>query len=340
MTPATRMRSEIGEQPAAVANTLEGLRGPAEALSAALRARSVDRVVLVARGSSDHAAVYGRYLLEGRCGLVTALAAPSLYTTYAAPVDLRGALAIGVSQSGETPEIVSALSYARSRGALTAGITNDAGSSLARSVEHPLVTCAGDERSVAATKTFTAQLAAFAALAAALGASELRTGLAVVPRLMEQTIELSEDAAARAAATLAADDAAVCVARGFSYAVALEAALKLKETCAIWAEGFSSADLRHGPTAAVTSATPALVFHAGGALEDDVEQLERELRARGAALISVGPGRELPTAGAPCEELAPFTLVIPAQLLAERLARLRGRDPDRPLGLLKITETH
>ena len=126
MTAATRMRSEIGEQPTAVADTLDALRGPSEVLAAALRARSVDRVVLIARGSSDHAAVYGRYLLEGRCGLVTALAAPSLYTTYAAPVDLQGALAIGVSQSGETPEIVSALAYARTRGALTAGITNDA----------------------------------------------------------------------------------------------------------------------------------------------------------------------------------------------------------------------
>ncbi len=184
MMAPTHMRSEIGEQPAAVADTLDALRGPAEALSAALRARSVDRVVLIARGSSDHAAVYGRYLLEGRCGLVTALAAPSLYTTYEAPVDLRGALAIGVSQSGETPEIVSALVYARARGALTAGITNDAGSSLARAVEHPLVTRAGAERSVAATKTFTAQLAAFAALAAALGARELAAGLAAVPERM------------------------------------------------------------------------------------------------------------------------------------------------------------
>jgi glucosamine--fructose-6-phosphate aminotransferase (isomerizing) len=340
MTAPTRMRSEIGEQPATVADTLDALRGPADALAAALRAGSVDRVVLIARGSSDHAAVYGRYLLEGRCGLVTALAAPSLYTTYAAPVDLQGALAIGVSQSGETPEIVSALAYARTRGALTAGITNDAGSSLARSVAHPLVTRAGAEQSVAATKTFTAQLAAFAALAAALGASELRAGLAALPGLMERTIALSEEPAARAGATLVADDAAVCVARGFSYAVALEAALKLKETCTIWAEGFSSADLRHGPTAAVTRATPALVFHAGGALEGDVDRLEHELRARGAPLISIGPGRDVPTAGAPCEELSPFTLIVPAQLLAEHLARLRGRDPDRPLGLRKVTKTH
>ncbi|MEO9173954.1 MAG: SIS domain-containing protein, partial [Gaiellales bacterium] len=305
-----------------------------------MRARSVDRIVLVARGSSDHAAVYGRYLLEGRCGIVTALAAPSLYTTYRAPVDLRGALAIGVSQSGETPEIVSALAYAASRGALTAGVTNAAGSALVGAVEHPLVTRAGDERSVAATKTFSAQLAAFAALAAALGASELRAGLAEIADRMAETIAGSEHAAHAAAESLVDDAAAICIARGFSYAVALETALKLKETSAIWAEGFSSADLRHGPTAAVTSATPALVLHAGGPLEEDIVALEGELRARGARVVSIGPGCALPTAAVPCEELAPFTLVIPAQLLAERLARLRGRDPDHPAGLRKVTETH
>jgi glucosamine--fructose-6-phosphate aminotransferase (isomerizing) len=334
------MRAEIAEQPAAVSDTLAALAGPAEALAAAMRERSVDRIVLIARGSSDHAAVYGRYLLEGRCGIVTALAAPSLYTTYRAPVDLRGALAIGVSQSGETPEIVSALAYAASRGALTAGVTNAAGSALIGAVEHPLVTRAGDERSVAATKTFTAQLAAFAALAAALGASDLRAGLGQIAGRMAETIERAEPAAHAAAASLVEDAAAICIARGFSYAVALEAALKLKETSAIWAEGFSSADLRHGPTAAVTSATPALVLHAGGPLEQDIVALEGELRARGAPVVSIGPGCALPTAEVPCEELAPFTLVIPAQLLAERLARLRGRDPDHPVGLRKVTETH
>ncbi len=340
MSASTQMRQEIAEQPDAVAHTLEALGGPAEALAAAARERGVDRVVLIARGSSDHAAVYGRYLLEGRCGIVTALAAPSLYTTYRAPVDLRGALAIGVSQSGETPEIVSAIAYAAARGALTAGLTNAAGSSLVAAVEHPLVTRAGEERSIAATKTFSAQLAAFAALAAALGADGLRAGLPAIAELMARTIALSEEAAGRAAASLADDAAAICIARGFSYAVALEAALKLKETSAIWAEGFSSADLRHGPTAAVTSATPALVLHAGGPLEPDIVELEDELRARGAPVVSIGPGRAVPTAPVPCEELAPFTLVIPAQLLAERLARLRGRDPDRPAGLRKVTETH
>ena len=138
-----------------------------------MRARGCDIVVLVARGTSDHAAIYARYLLEARCGLIASLAAPSLYTAYRAPVDLSRALVIGVSQSGETPEISASLAYAKERGALTAGLTNGAGSELARMADHALVTAAGEERSVAATKTFTAQLAAVAALAEALGATGL-----------------------------------------------------------------------------------------------------------------------------------------------------------------------
>ncbi len=309
------------------------------ALADAVRGHDVDRVVLIARGSSDHAAIYGRYLLEGRCGIVTALAAPSLYTTYARPSTCAGRSRSASRSRARRPRSCRPSRMPASRGALTAAVTNEDGSSIARGVDHPLLTRAGTEQSVAATKTYTAQLAAFAALAAALGARALCDGLGALPGLMSDTLAGSEAAAGEAALSLARDDAAVCVARGFSYAVALEAALKLKETCGIWAEGFSSADLRHGPTAAVTRATPALVFHAGGALESDVEQLEGELRARGAPLISIGPGRVVPTAEPPCEELAPFTLVLPAQLIAERLARLRGRDPDRPSGLQKVTET-
>ena len=187
MSAPTRMRQEIAEQPAAVADTLRALGGPAEALAAAMRARDVDRIVLIARGSSDHAAVYGRYLLEGRCGLVTALAAPSLYTTYAAPVDLRGALAIGVAIGRDARDRRRSPMRARGRSRRGSRTTRVA---ARPSVDHPLVTRAGVERSVAATKTFTAQLAAFAALAAELGASALRDGLAALPDLMSETIAL------------------------------------------------------------------------------------------------------------------------------------------------------
>ena len=203
--------------------------------------------------------------------------------------------------------------------------------------DHALVTAAGEERSVAATKTFTAQLAAVAALAEALGAAGLEQ-LDAVPAAIAQALAEGEAPAHAAAADLVTAPAAACVARGFAYTVALEAALKLKETTGLWAEGFSSADLRHGPKTAAAG-LPALVFHGGGPLGGDVDEMAAELAARGGRVISFGPGREIP-APVLSEELAPFTLVVGAQLLAERVSILRGRDPDRPPGLTKVTRTH
>ena len=259
------MRREIGEQPAAVAATLAQVAAPAAALALAVRDRALDRVVLVARGTSDHVAIYARYLLEARCALSASLAAPSLYTTYRPPVDLSRALVLGVSQSGQTPEIVAALEFAAGRGALTAALTNEAGSPLADAVEHALVTAAGREQSIAATKTFTTALAAIAELARALGAGDLAAGLAALPDALEAAVALPVDLVESAARSLLDAEAAVCISRGYAYATALEAALKLKEVAGLWAEGFSAADLRHGPRAAALG-LPALVFHAGGPL--------------------------------------------------------------------------
>jgi glucosamine--fructose-6-phosphate aminotransferase (isomerizing) len=328
----SHMRREIAEQPAAVAATLAQVAEPAALLTAAVRERALDRVVLVARGTSDHVALYARYLLEARCALSASLAAPSLYTTYRPQVDLSRALVLGVSQSGRTPEIVAALAFAAERGALTAALTNDAGSPLAAAV-------AGEERSVAATKTFTTALAVVAELARALGAADLAAPLNALPAALEAAVALPDALVEAAARRLLDAEAAVCIARGYAYATALEAALKLKEVAGLWAEGFSAADLRHGPRAAALG-LPALVLHAGGPLAGDVDGLERELAAAGSPIVSIGPGRELPAAGGLCEELAPIALIVPAQLVAERLAVLRGRDPDRPPGLTKVTRTH
>jgi glucosamine--fructose-6-phosphate aminotransferase (isomerizing) len=333
------MRREIAEQPGAVAATLSAVAAPAAALAAAVRERGIDRAVLVARGTSDHVAIYARYLLEARCALSASLAAPSLYTTYRPPVDLSRALVLGISQSGRTPEIVAALEFAAGRGALVAALTNDAGSPLAAAVPHALVTAAGEERSVAATKTYTTALAAVAELARALGAGDLAGGLAALPDALAAATGLPEELVESAARSLLGAEAAVCIARGYAYATALEAALKLKEVTGLWAEGFSAADLRHGPRAAALG-LPAVVFHSGGPLARDVDGLERELAAAGSPLVSIGAGRTLPAAGGLCEELAPIALIVPAQLVAERLARLRGRDPDRPPGLTKVTRTH
>jgi glucosamine--fructose-6-phosphate aminotransferase (isomerizing) len=333
------MRLEIAEQPAAVADTLAQVAAPAAALAAAVRERALDRVVLVARGTSDHVALYARYLLEARCALSASLAAPSLYTTYRPPVDLSRALVLGISQSGQTPEIVAALAFAAERGALTAALTNEAASPLADAAAHALVTAAGEERSVAATKTFTTALAAVAELARALGARDLAAPLQALPASLEAAVALPDDLVAAAAGALLGAEAAVCIARGYAYATALEAALKLKEVTGLWAEGFSAADLRHGPRAAALG-LPAVVFHSGGPLAADVEGLERELAAAGSPIVSIGPGRALAAGEGLCEEIAPIALIVPAQLAAERLALLRGRDPDRPPGLTKVTRTH
>jgi len=335
---SSHMRREIAEQPAVVEATLAEIAEPAAALAAAVAEHGIDRVVLVARGTSDHVAIYARYLLEARCALSASLAAPSLYTTYRPPVDLARALVLGVSQSGQTPEIVAALEFAAGRGALIAALTNDAGSPLALAVEHALVTAAGEERSVAATKTFTTALAAIAELARALGAIDLAGGLRSLPAALEAAAALPDRLVQSAAEALLRAEAAVCVSRGYAYATALEAALKLKEVAGLWAEGFSAADLRHGPRAAALG-LPALVFHAGGPLAGDVDGLERELADAGSPVVSIGPGRALPAAEGLCEELAPIALIVPAQLVAERLAVLRGRDPDRPPGLTKVTRT-
>ena len=335
----SHMRREIGEQPAAVAATLAAVAEPAAALAAAVREGGLDRVVLVARGTSDHVAIYARYLLEARCALSASLAAPSLYTTYRPPVDLSRALVLGVSQSGQTPEIVAALEFAAERGALTAALTNEAGSPLAEAVSHPLVTAAGVERSVAATKTFTTALAVVAELARALGATDLSAPLQALTGALDEAVALPGALVDAAARSLVDAEAAVCISRGYAYATALEAALKLKEVTGLWAEGYSAADLRHGPRAAALG-IPALVFHAGGPLAADVDGLERELAAAGSPVVSIGPERALPAAAGLPEELAPIALIVPAQLVAERLAVLRGRDPDRPPGLTKVTRTH
>lgn len=338
--PVTAMRREIDEQPDAVAATLDAVAPVVARLAAAVRERPIGTVLLLARGTSDHAAVYARYLLEARCGLVAGLAAPSIWTAYRPPLDLSRTLVLAVSQSGRTPEIVSALEHARGCGALTATLTNAADSPLAGAGEHALVTQAGVERSVAATKTFTTALAAVAAVAGALGAEECRpAALAALPDAMRRTLDATAPRVEDAAQRLREARAAVCVARGLALCVALEAALKLKETTGVWAEGYSAADLRHGPTAAARG-LPALVLHAGGPLAADVAALAAELAAAGSDVVGVGVGHDLPVADGVSEDLAPLLLALPPQLLAERLAHLRGLDPDRPPGLRKVTLTY
>ena len=294
----SHMRREIAEQPAAVAATLAAVAEPAAALAAAVREGGVDRVVLVARGTSDHVAIYARYLLEARCALSASLAAPSLYTTYRPPMSTSRERSSSASRRGaRRPRSWPRSSSPRRAARSPRRSTNEAGSPLAQAVSHPLVTAAGVEQSVAATKTFTTALAVVAELARALGAADLAEPLKALARTLDEAVALPDALVDVAARSLVNAEAAVCISRGYAYATALEAALKLKEVTGLWAEGYSAADLRHGPRAAALG-IPALVFHAGGPLAADVDGLERELAAAGSPVVSIGPGRALPAARA------------------------------------------
>ncbi|HEY2549354.1 MAG TPA: SIS domain-containing protein [Streptosporangiaceae bacterium] len=342
------MRREIGEQPAALQATIDALL-PRTAEVADL-ARGTRQVLFIARGTSDNAAVYGSYLIQAHAGRLATLASPSIATTYQRRVDLSGVLAIALSQSGQTEEIVETLLWARDCGARTLGITNGAGSPLTEAADVAFVTEAGTERAVPATKTFTTQLAALAVLALGLGSDLDGEQLREVPGAIEAM--LASAGASSAAldpivAELAGVQGVVVSGRGLAYSAALELALKLKEACYLHAMGISYADLLHGPIAVVDARTPAIVVAAdsGPTLGGTVDLASRVTGA-GARAYAIGGGERLAAASNRAlagpllpEWLAPIGLIVPGQLLTEALARRLGLDPDSPRGLSKITQT-
>jgi glucosamine--fructose-6-phosphate aminotransferase (isomerizing) len=340
------MRAEIDEQPAAVAATLDALLPLADDI--ARLGDGMRQVLFIARGSSDNAAVYGQYLCSVHAGRLATLASPSVATAYRAEVDLEGVLAVAVSQSGRTEEIVATMEWARACGARTVSVTNDAGSDLAERADLALVTQAGDELAVPATKTYTTQLAAMAVLGLALGGDRSRlAALDAVPEAIERALGSAAAAEALAVRLTYVERMAVS-ARGYAYAIARELALKLQEACYVTALGLSYADLEHGPIAVVDRSTPAVLLAAAA---DDVvlgpmTALARRCRAEGAHVYGIGGDADfraacdvvLPEAGLPME-LAPLALIVPAQLLTEALARAKGIDSDAPRALRKVTQT-
>jgi glucosamine--fructose-6-phosphate aminotransferase (isomerizing) len=330
------MQAEMAEQP----DRLAALIGRCEEVAALVSAPAAGTSI-VARGSSDHAGVYGRYLIELASGRPAGLAAPSLHTLYHARVDYSGYLAVAVSQSGKTPEIVTALEDMQASGAAGLAVTNDGASPLARAASATLALDAGEERAVPATKTVTATLAAFALVAAALGTAPFSgEQLQRVPEWVAEVLDDPEPAQ-RVAAGLDSVTRLLTVGRGLLYGAALEAALKLKETTMISAEGFSAADLRHGPIAIVENGLPALALMAHGPAYADMADLVADLRGRGADVYVAGPdeGADLPLPPDVPEALAPIVAVVRAQQVALALARRRGLDPDKPAGLSKVTAT-
>jgi glucosamine--fructose-6-phosphate aminotransferase (isomerizing) len=344
--PPGTLEQEIGEQPSALERQLQQSRQAVTEVAAAIRRRAPRCIVMAARGSSDNAARYAQYLLGAHNGLLVSLATPSLFTLYGAPPRLSDTVVIGVSQSGRSPDIVAVLDEARAQGALGIAVTNDTSSPLAQAAAHCLPLCAGQERSIAATKTYTASLCALAMLSVALDDSpEGWSALEGLPGLARECLR-AEAAPTEPDAALRGSERLFVIGRGFNYATAFEVALKIKETGYLVAEPYSSADFRHGPSAVVEQGFPVVLIAPTGRAQQDVADLSGLCRQRGAPVVAISNDPTvLDAADHPlpmptvAEWLSPLLAVIPGQRFAVALARARGLDPDNPRGLSKVTET-
>ncbi|HET9059912.1 MAG TPA: SIS domain-containing protein [Acidimicrobiales bacterium] len=334
------MESEMAEQPATLGRLMERRSEIAQAVREVVP-RDLAGTVLVARGSSDHASTCGRYLLEMATHRPVASASPSIYNLYHSTTDFSGYLVVAVSQSGRTPEITSVVEAATKAGARAVVITNDTTSPLAQAADVVVALGAGAEKAVPATKTVTAQIAAYALIAEALGGVGIDDGAA--GRLPEAVAGLLADTAPAAALAdwLAEHDRLVTVARGLLYGAACEVALKVEETTSRFSAAFSAADLRHGPIAIASGGLPVLAFSHPGPASEDVHELVSDLRRRGADVRLCGPaqGSALTWDADLPEAFSPVLAVVRGQQLALALARHLGRDPDAPAGLSKVTIT-
>lgn len=351
----SQMLNEIRQQPAALAKTLKSEIRAARQLRKVIERRRPRLIVLAARGTSDNAAQFGRYLLEIETGIPVSLAAPSINTLYGASVDLSEALVVAISQSGESTDTNFVLEAAKQQGAITVGITNEPESTLARLADHVFLVRAGKEKSVAATKTYTGQLLSVYLLAWALGANVELAHLERVPAWTAAALQLETEVAALAQRYRFINHAVV-VGRGLNYSNAFEMALKMMETCYVVAERFSSADLLHGPIAMVEADVPVFLFAPPGVtwpaisgMLDKVRSLKAETfvitdQRNASAVKTAGRGVvvpvALPSGGDKLADLyTPIPYIIPAQLFAAKLAAERGLNPDQPRALSKVTRT-
>lgn len=336
----TLMAAETREAPRVVRDLLARNAEAAEALGARLRAAPPRMVLTLARGSSDHAATFAKYLIETRAGVITASAAPSVSSVYAAPTDAVGVLCLAISQSGASPDLLASARAAKDAGATLVALVNAPGSPLADLADLELPLWAGPELSVAATKSYLAALSAIAQLTAAWTEDDtLAVALDALPEQMAAALALNWGDALK---VLADARSLYVVGRGVGFAAAQEAALKFKETCGLHAEAFSAAEVRHGPMAIARDGFPVLVFAQDDATRESVEAVAAELAAAGASVMIAGgsaPGAlALPSIAAD-PRLQPILLAQSFYGMVEALARRRGFDPDRPPGLSKVTRT-
>ncbi len=342
----SRFRDEIGQQPDLAAHLIESSRGALDAIASAFASRNPAGFVIAARGSSDHAADYARYLFGHRHRKLVSLAAPSLFTHYATPPDVAGQCVIGISQSGASPDVIAVIEETRREGAVTVAITNDAESPPAAAAEFVLPMMAGPELSVPASKTYLTSLVALALLSAAiLPERDFGEGLEQLPEKLRDAIRVEKDIAPLAGRISGAR--AVVLARGFNLCTAEEIALKLTETSYVLARAWSVADFVHGPIAVVEPAFPVLLVGAGGSVAADVDSIAHRLSEYGCGVIGLFDAPSSPLdhdssvrieSGLP-EALTPMTLIVLGQLLANQVAVARGVDPDVPRALRKVTRT-
>lgn len=338
------MLQEISEQPVVLEKTIRGEKSKLDKLGTILRGKDIDLIVLVARGSSDNASLFGRYLLEITTGIPVSLSAPSVFTLYKAKLNLKRALVIGVSQSGEGTDINTVLENAKNSGAFTLGITNEPDSTLASIADETLLIHAGREKSVAATKTYTGQMLHFYLLASLLADEKIE--FEKIPDFADKALQLRNDIEKLVERYLFMENC-VIVGRGLNYGNAYELALKLMETCYVVAERFSSADFFHGPLAVVERRFPVIMFAPKGITKQSSIDLLKQLRDLHADSFSITNDREIASLSSLSislpeqldEFLSPIPFIIPAQIFAALLAEAKGINPDSPRSLSKVTKT-
>lgn len=344
---STHLHSEIHEQPNVIEELLGSEQTTAQELAAAIRSRAIDHIVIAARGTSDNAARYAQYVFGTMNRLPVGLAAPSMFTLYQRPPVFGNALVLGISQSGKSPDIVSVLAEARRQGSLTAAITNEAGSDLAQAADFVIPLHAGKERAVAATKTYTAELAAIALISAMLAQDgEMLDDLRRVPAVVRQTLEV-EAKVEHFAPRYRYMTRSVAVGRGYNYSTAFEMALKLKEMTYTIVEPYSSADFLHGPLAMIEQGFPVMMVAASGVLLAEMQSFIRTIQDHKAEVLVISDDAEtlgmsplaLPVPAMLPEWLSPISMIVPGQLLSLHLASVRGFNVDQPRSINKVTET-
>jgi len=337
----SRMLDEAREAPDTVGRLLQQDRERWHAFGARLRQQPPASLLTIARGSSDHAAHYAAYLVMARLGRLVASMPMSLVTLYHSQIRCDGLASLAFSQSGQSPDLIGPTEYFRKCGALTCAFVNDAASPLARAAEWLFPLHAGEERSVAATKSFIAQLVAGARLVASWqDDAALAAALEDLPRALQRAVHTDWSGAVE---VLSEADRLFVVGRGLGLPIALEAALKFKETCGIQAEAFSGAEIQHGPMRLIEEGYPLLVFAPRGPAQAGLLELARAMRERGARVLLAAPAgvpeAQLPLAESASPDLDAVCAIQSFYPMVEALARARGNDPDKPPHLNKVTRT-